>query len=181
MKKVKKIILTFFVLAVFTVFFWAAASFRVYQAFSKEELFANITCQRSREPSFDYIIFYKPINQKEPFAYGIKGNQWRIDGLVIKWKGFVNLMGVHTWHKPVRLSGRFSNIEKQKKLGSTDYLLNAGEDNFWRFIYKANKLLPFIEAVYGSGAFVPCKENVVYNVYVTTSGYLIKPTSNQAK
>lgn len=177
MKKIKKIISALLILGIIAVILWAAISFRAYQAFNKEELFASVTCQKSYNISFDYIIFYNPVGKTRPIAFGIKGNQWRVEGLVIKWKPFVNILGIHTWHKPVRLSGRFSSIEKQKKYGSTDYALNNGEDNFWRFIYKANKLLPFIEAVYGSAAFIPCKENVVYKVYVTTSGYLIKSSN----
>ncbi len=181
MKKIKAVISALFILGIVLVIFWLVASFRIYQAFNKEELFASVTCQKSHEPSFDYIIFYKAITQKEPIAFGIKGNQWRLEGLVIKWKGLVNILGIHTWHKPVRLSGRFSNLPKMKDYISTEYILNNGEDSFWKVIYKVSKFSPFIEAAYGSGTFIPCKEGVIYKIYATTSGYMIKTENNLKK
>ncbi|MDP2940071.1 MAG: hypothetical protein Q8O13_08345 [Candidatus Omnitrophota bacterium] len=181
MRKVRNLILIIFILGIFLLVFWVIASFRIYQSFNKEELFATVSCQRSKEPSFDYIIFYKPINLKEPIAFGIKGNQWRIEGVVIKWKGFVNILGIHTWHKPVRLSGRYSDKLLAKSFSFTEYALNGGEDNFWKFVFGLDKFLPFIEAIYGSGTFIPCRENSVYKVYVTTSGYMIKSNNWQTK
>ncbi len=177
MKKVRSIILLLVILGIILATLWIAASLRIYQAFTREDFFATVTCQKSREPSFDYIIFYKPQKQKEPTAFGIRGNQWRIEGVVIKWKGFVNIMGIHTWHKPVRLSGRFSDKLRQKAYGLTEYTLNDGEDNFWKFVYSSRKIFPLIEAAYGSGSFIFCRENVVFKIYVTTSGYIIKETS----
>jgi hypothetical protein len=181
MKKARNIISTIFILGILGLILWIAVSLRAYQAFSKEELFASVTCQRSHEASFDYIIFYKPIGQNKTSAFGIKGNQWRIEGLVIKWKGFVNILGIHTWHKPVRISGRYSDITENKKFGLTEYTLNDGEGSFWRVISRIDKIFPFIEAIYGSGAFMPCRENIVYKVYVTTSGYMIKTYSKNSQ
>lgn len=174
MKKIRNIILILLILGVLSLILWLSFSIRAYQAFSKEELFATITCQKSRDASFDYFIFYKPENQKEPSIFGIKGNQWRIEGVIIKWKGFVNILGIHTRHKPVRLAGRYSDIKMDKIFGLTEYVLNGGEDNFWRVTYRLSKYLPFIEAAYGNAAFMPCKEKVVYKIYVTTSGYMVK-------
>lgn len=174
MKKIKTCFLIIFILGILSLVLWIAISFKSYQAFSKEELFASVTCQKSREASFDYFIFYKAANQKEAVSFGIKGNQWRIEGVIIKWKGFVNILGMHTWHKPVRLSGRYSDVKLDKIFGITEYGLNEGEDNFWKIAYRISKFLPLVEAVYGNGVFMPCKEKVTYRIYVTTSGYMVK-------
>ena len=52
--------------------------------------------------------------------------------------------------------------------------LNGGTDKAWLFLYKYGRLIPFVEAVYGNSAYVFCEDNAKFDIYVTTSGYIIK-------
>jgi hypothetical protein len=55
------------------------------------------------------------------------------------------------------------------------YDLNGGTDFLWRWLYRFGGRLPLVEAVYGNAAYTFAEPGTQWGVYVTLSGYLVKP------
>jgi len=74
----------------------------------------------------------------------------------------------------MRISGQFSRLDQQRARPPTVYPVGPLIDRVWEAFYRADPYLPFVEAVYGSSAYVYVEPGVAQEVYVTSSGYLIK-------
>ena len=109
-----------------------------------------------------------------PSTVRLRGDQWAISGGVVKWHPWLTALGVPSYHKPTRLSGRYADVAEERMSLPTAFELNGGMDRTWEWFYRAAPMLPFVEAVYGSSAFVYVNPAVCFEVLVTPSGYLIE-------
>ena len=149
----------------------------LFQAFSGETLVARVTTRRLSPEEFE--LTYLPVGEEAIRATTLRlqGDQWTISGGIVKWHPWLTALGIHGYQKPVRIGGQFSDLDQQRSHLPTVYSLEPGIDWFWERLYWADPYLPFVEAVYGSSAYVYAEPSVVQEVYVTPSGYLIKRAS----
>lgn len=104
--------------------------------------------------------------------YEIYGDQWRIDAEFIKLKPWANVMGMDARYKLVRFEGRYRDTEDQNAkphmaydLGQGDVLDLANYLAEWNF---------FVDAEYGSSTFTDIDPDMVYTVYRTQSGIIVR-------
>ncbi|MBI3321223.1 MAG: hypothetical protein HYZ91_03020 [Candidatus Omnitrophica bacterium] len=109
----------------------------------------------------------------------LRGDQWVVSGGIIKWHPWLTMLGLKSYHKPMRISGQFSSLERQRLQAPAIYALEPGVDRLWEGLYWVAPSLPFIEAVYGSSAYVSVDPGITQEIYVTPSGYLIKRAHSQ--
>src|SRR3989338_3746801 len=148
---------------------------QAFHAFSGETLVATVTTQRTAAQEF--VLTYHPAEWAEEApgqSVSLRGDQWAIGGGIVKWHPWLTSLGLASYHKPIRISGQFSDLDQQRAQPPTVYALTPGTDWFWEAFYRAAPYLPFVEAVYGSAASVYVEPDVVQAIYVTTTGYLIK-------
>jgi len=144
-----------------------------FHAFSGETLIARVTTRRLSSAEFE--LTYRPAGaERLPRTFRLQGDQWALSGGIVKWHPWLTALGLHSYQKPMRLSGQFSNLEQQRAQRPTVYPLEPTIDRFWEALYWADPYLPFVEAVYGSSTYAYVEPGVVQEVYVTLSGYLIK-------
>ena len=162
------------------------------QAFSGETLVARVAIRRLSPAEFE--LTYLPVGAP-PFAapsdlqrrkaaddlraasgqtVRLRGDQWEVSGGIVKWHPWLTALGLRSYHQPTRLSGRFARAAEQRAALPTVVPLEPEVDWFWNGLYRLNPYLPFVEAVYGSSAYVSAEPGVGYELYVTPSGYLIK-------
>jgi hypothetical protein len=101
---------------------------------------------------------------------------------VLNWRGLSTLAGFDTVYRLERLSGRYADVPREKNGPRTVYAL-AREEGFdvWPAIRRYHDWLPFADALYGSAAFVPLAENAGYQVSVSNSGLIVRPTNDAAR
>ncbi|MDP3703168.1 MAG: hypothetical protein Q8R78_02115 [Candidatus Omnitrophota bacterium] len=148
---------------------------QAFHAFTGETLVATVTTQRTAPQEF--VLTYHPAEwaQEVPGqTVSLRGDQWAISGGLVKWHPWLTSLGLASYHKPIRISGQFSDLDQQRAQPPTVQALTPGTDWFWEALYRAAPSLPFVEAVYGSAAFVYVEPDVVQEIYVTPTGYLIK-------
>ena len=157
---------------------------QAFQAFSGETLIAQVTIRPLAAEEFE--LTYTPLpasRQRAGQAAGaattvrLTGDQWSLSGGIVKWHPWLTAMGLHSYHRPTRIAGQFSNLARSRTHPPTVYPLSGSTDWLWEAFYRADPYLPFIEAVYGSSAYVYVESGQVYEIYVTPSGYLIKRRS----
>ena len=149
-----------------------------FQAFSGETLVARVTARRLSPLEFE--LTYLPAGRPESAALHatLEGDQWMISGGMVKWHPWLTMVGLKSYHKPLRLTGQFSDAAMQRERLPTLALLTSAGDRFWEALYRADPYLPFVEAVYGSAAYAYVEPDVIQEVYVTPSGYMIKRAGN---
>jgi len=103
------------------------------------------------------------------------GDQWTIGGDILKWEPWAQLIGLKSCHKLTRLHSRYLKAESEMTGPGSAYDLNGGTDALWLWLYRFGTQLPVVEAVYGNAAYCMAQPGSRWGVYVTLSGYLIKP------
>jgi len=108
-------------------------------------------------------------------SYLLQGEQWTLGGDILKWEPWLAFTGVKPLHKLTRLSSRYRSAARESAGLRSDYDLNGGSSPLWRCLYRFGPSLPLVDAVYGSAAYTDARPGGRWGVYVTHSGYLIRP------
>jgi uncharacterized protein with PQ loop repeat len=172
-----------FTLIVLWILFSAAALFLTafiesYQSFTKKELVAIVRCTPLDSKMGDMrmeLKFVKNGKIEKAQKLIIKGDQWSIEGDILKWDDWLNLLGLHTMYKLTRVRGRYVDTLDEIQHAPTVYgLIENEEDPEWRWLYKYGHELPFVIAVYGNTVFTYPSGERTYEIYVTTSGLMLQ-------
>ena len=150
---------------------------RAYYAFTYEEPVAEITIRSSDAPEVSRItlVQFLPDGSQVTRHFLIKGDQWMIEGDILKWESWLNFLGLHTRYRLTRLRGRYLATEAEIHGPHTIYSLVDDEDHpFWRYLYQYGHRLPFVSTVYGNAVFQASGENKRYSIYVGTSGFVVR-------
>lgn len=165
-------------IAVSAAVLFLAAFIQSYKMFTKEQLVAEVRCLPLDDSSSSMRLEFTRVEagQKHPpLEFRINGDQWALEGDILKWDNWLNFVGLHTMFKLTRVRGRFVNSEDEISQTPSVYsLVKLEEDSRWRWLYKYGHKLRFVSAVYGNTVYTfPSKENV-YEIFVTTSGFIAK-------
>lgn len=151
--------------------------FRAYHAFTLEELAAEITTEPGTNPETTKITLtrYLPEGEKAEQEYFIRGDQWMIEGDILKWNNIVNFLGLHTRYRLTRIRGRYISSENEKQKNPTVYPLAKDENHpFWKYLYRYGHNFPLVSTVYGNAAYQLAEKSRHYKIYVSTSGFVVR-------
>jgi len=151
--------------------------FRAYQAFTFEKPVAEIITQPSDEPDANLVTLIQFLLDASPSSqqFLLKGEQWMLEGDILKWNNWLNFLGLHTRYRLTRLRGRYLHTEDEIKKEKTVYPLVKDENHpFWRYLYKYGYRLPLVSTVYGNAAFQFAGKDKHFLIYVSTSGFVVR-------
>lgn len=150
---------------------------RAYHAFTLETPAAKIEIMPTEEPQTMKVNFIQLSDQNPSLneQFIIKGDQWLLEGDILKWDNWLNFMGLQTRYRFTRIRGRYlktvDEIEKEKSV----YSLVEDEDQpFWQYLYQYGNKLPFVSTVYGSAIFQYGNKHKKFLVFVTPSGFVVR-------
>lgn len=112
----------------------------------------------------------------------LRGDEWQLDAQVLKWKGPATLFGVDTLYRFDRLSGRYRNVAKERSGPRSVYDLseNPGLDT-WRVVRWVQRWLNWVDAVYGSGTYLPMADGARFHVSLGAQGLIARPANDAAE
>lgn len=111
---------------------------------------------------------------------GVCGNEWELQGDIVRFPDWANLLGLHTGYKLTRLEGRYDDPNMESSWYHTVVELNGGDDGFFKNIQSQGGWLhPIVEASYGNAIILPSDGNT-YNVYLSQTGLSTKGPTTQA-
>jgi hypothetical protein len=153
-----------------------AMTMRTYTRLTFEQPIARVYCTQPTGTPPQYRLHYTPLipHEQPTRIFDMVGDQWMVSGDILKWHPWLNLVGMHTVHKPTRISGRFLRPKDAQTFPHTVHELNGGTDTWWLALYQAQHVSHLIEAVYGNGVYTFAHPGHTYTIYVSTSGYLVK-------
>jgi hypothetical protein len=163
--------------AVFGAVFFAGFFFQAYHAFTREEPVARVTIAPLPQDQ-KTLITLELIGQGDEGAiqrYELSGDQWALEGDILKWKDWANFLGLHTRYRLTRLRGRYVRTADAKLKPSSVYSLVEMEDHpIWGFLYRFGSSFPLVDAAYGSAVFQVSDEPSTFLISVSTSGFLTR-------
>lgn len=104
----------------------------------------------------------------------LAGDDWRIEAVVLKWKLPALLAGVPPLYRLDRLSGRYDDAAQEISAPRT--VISLDEGGWFDLLDLGRRYpgwLPEVDAVFGSGAFLPLVDQGHYTVSLMRTGALV--------
>jgi len=151
-----------------------------YRALTREELAARVEVRPLGDRRFA-ATFHIP-GRAESSYYELAGDALYVDAHILKWRPMVNVLGLHTAYELDRVSGRYDDLELERSASRTVHTL-APERRVDLFALRTRYafLAPLLDAEYGSGAFVRVTEPADFDVFVSTTGLLVRPRESAVR
>ncbi|MHB8678160.1 MAG: hypothetical protein ACYC7G_00300 [Rudaea sp.] len=110
----------------------------------------------------------------------LRGDEWQLDARVIKWAPRAVALGAQPLFRVDRLSGRYRDAQQaQAALPSVAALDGDSIVDLWQIKQRFPRGLPWIDADYGSAAFLPLVDGGNYSVTISPLGGLVaRPADN---
>ena len=154
-------------------------SIRGYRALTHEEVAATVRTFPTGPQRFRARVSY-PDGREEIFD--LSGDAIYVDAHILKWRPWVNLLGLHTAYELDRVAGRYRAIEQERSAVRTVHSLGRERPvDLFGLRQRYEFLAPLLDAEYGSATFVPVTRPAELELRVSTSGLLIRdaqPMSN---
>lgn len=169
------VVITFFI-AVSGVLIFFSLFYRAYHRFTYEEPVAQIEVIPV-EDKMSIVKLKQFVNDDSSSVeeYQIHGDQWMIEGDILKWDGIVNFLGLHTRYRLTRIRGRYIKTSEELSKTSTVYSLIEDEENpFWSVMYDVGHSLPLVSSVYGNASYQMSNSEKKFNLFVSTSGFVVR-------
>ncbi len=155
------------------------AGFRSFHVFLEEDLVAVVQCEAAPDGiGYQYLVEITQMENQVPGRrekFPMSGDQWSAGGEILKWAPWLTFLGVKSCHKLTRLSSRYETAKEEMNQPRFAYDLNGGSTPPWRWLRRWGARLPFVDAVYGNSVYVPARPGERWGLYVTHSGYGVRP------
>jgi len=143
-----------------------------YRSLTQEDLAARISVRPYAPQKFTAKLQF-PDGQAASFS--LAGDEIYIDARILKWHALANMLGLTTAYELDRIGGRYREVEQEKSAARTLYSLGREKPVD---LFALRKRYPFLEhfvdAQYGSAAYVPVGEPAELELRVSTTGLLIR-------
>jgi hypothetical protein len=157
-------------------FVTVAVSIRGYRALTYEEVAATIRTIPAGRQRFRASVSY-PDGRAEVFD--IAGDAIYIDAHILKWRPWVNLLGLHTVYELDRVAGRYDGLADERDRPRTVYSLGKPKPvDLFDVVRRFGRLSVLVDAQYGSATFIGARGFVTYDILVSTSGLLARPVKS---
>jgi len=152
-------------------------SLLTYARLTHERPAAELMLSRLGDRYYRATLTY-PSNVTQSFE--LRGDERQIDARVLKWRGLANIDGFDTVYRLERIAGRYRDIDSERSAPRTVYALSEPAPiDVWELARRYRKFVPWVDALFGSAAFLPMADGALYQVSVSQSGLVARPL-NQA-
>ena len=160
--------------------FVVSLNFHTYARLTHEQPVAEIVFEARGPQRYRATLTRMPNGEMQVFV--LAGDEWQLDARVLKWKGWANLVGLDAQYRLERVGGRYRDIEQERHGERTVYELseNTGVD-LWELSTRYPRWMPFVDAVYGSAAYLPMADGARYEVKISQSGLIARPINAAAE
>lgn len=150
--------------------------FIAYHNFTYEEKVAVVEIQPISEKRCNlFLEEFLEDGKSNYYRFEIAGDQWMIEGDILKWSDYMNFLGLNSRYRLNRVRGRFIKTGEEISTSPTVHSLIQDEEDFlWNILYDVGHKMPFVNTVYGNAAYQLTGKPKKFEVFVTTSGFGIR-------
>jgi hypothetical protein len=117
----------------------------------------------------------------DPRTFTLQGDQWEVDARVVRWQMPARLAGVPPLYRLERISGRYLDIRQEREATRSLFdLTEPGQLDLWTLKRQFPRWLPFVDADFGSGAYLPMVDGGSFDLLLSPDGGLVAKPSDQA-
>ncbi len=157
---------------------WLATLMQTYLGLTSDirvaQVRATSVANAQHEMFVELVLYNKDGQQTSDNTYLVAGDEWMLQGDIIKFPSWLNILGLHSGYKLTRLEGRYDDPNLERHATHTVIVLNGGDDQFFKTVQEQAWTSPFIQAAYGNGVFL-APDGKTYNVYVSQTGLFAQP------
>jgi len=125
------------------------------------------------ELTVELILYDDNGNVASDNHYLVMGDEWMLQGDIVKFPTWANILGLHTGYKLTRFEGRYDDINMERTAQHFAIELNGGDDGFFQAVNTHPTWYGWLaEASYGNAVFQG-KGN--FNVFATQDALIAKP------
>jgi len=152
-----------------------------YEELLAEQPIAALNFEKIGEQKYRVNVAYYIDRENE--VYEIAGDQWQVDARVVRWAQMFAALGAKPGFRLDRLSGRYYTLEDERTKERRIFSLQQSEPLFdvWKSLHDGNNFIPFIDAVYGSAAYLPMADKATFQVSLSHNGLTALPMNEFAK
>jgi hypothetical protein len=146
-----------------------------YQALTREEIVAWVKVEPAGPERFTARFRF---TDGRTAMYVLAGNELYVDAHILKWKPVANLLGLHTQYELDRVAGRYRRLEEENTRERTVFSLGRSKPvDMFELRSKYALLAPLLDVEYGSASFVPADHSTEWELRISTSGLLFRPSA----
>lgn len=164
-----------------------ALNFHTYHRLTYEKPLLTLTFTAQGPQRFHVRLEYLDTDPAMPAPQAeflLAGDEWQVDARILRWKPALQLLGLNAHYRLERLSGRYRSINDETSRPRSVYALadDRGLD-IWALGQQLQLWVDWIDAYYGSAAYLPMADGAEYTLVITQSGLLARaanPAAEQA-
>ncbi|HEY7419630.1 MAG TPA: hypothetical protein VH593_30905 [Ktedonobacteraceae bacterium] len=104
----------------------------------------------------------------------VYGDRWMLDADVVEFYPWLNVLGIHSGYKLIRLEGFYDDSNLERTAQHTVIDLNGGDNGSFKAMQEQAWTSPFIKGGYGSSTFL-YPDGRTYNVFMSQNGLKAEP------
>ena len=144
-----------------------------YRALTQEDLAARISVRPYAPQRFTAKLLFPDGHEA---SYTISGDEIYVDARILKWHALANMLGLTTAYELDRIGGRYRDVAQERSAPRSLYPLGKEKPvDVFALAKRYPFLESFVDATYGSAAFVPVGEPAELELRVSPTGLLIRP------
>lgn len=151
-----------------------------YQRLTYERDIARLSIEKISEQKYQINLDYVGSGEDvQPNEFLLQGDEWRLEAKILKWHGWANLLGLDSYYQLDRISGRYRDIELATSKPASAYQLSKTQRgiNLWELKHLMKSNLPFLDAYFGQGLFLPMRDGAAFMVAINQSGLIARPAN----
>ena len=114
-------------------------------------------------------------------AAELAGDEWQLDARVIKWDPRAVVLGAEPLYRLDRVSGRYRDARQEAEAPKSVVPLSTPTRvDLWQMKQAFPKWLPWVDADYGSGAYLPAVDGGHFKVTLAAGGGLVARPADAA-
>lgn len=156
-----------------------AFSYYGYGRLTSEKVVSTIEFRQTGADEYEARLM---ITGERDRLYRLRGNEWQMDARLVNWKPPATILGLDPIYRLERLSGRFSDIERERAEQRTVHAL-AEESllDIWTVARQFPLLAPGVDAYYGSATYVPMAAGARFEVSLSRDAVIARPVNDAAR
>ena len=142
-----------------------------YRRLASESLVAELAT-RQLGPQHFAVDIALPDGTRQ--AAELSGDEWQLDARVIKWDVRAVVLGAPPLYRLDRVSGRYLDAAQEASAPKSVAVLSEPTRlDLWQMKQRFPAWLPWVDADYGSGAYLPLVDGGRFNVTLAAAGGLV--------
>ena len=156
----------------------AGVTLRGYRLFRAEVPVATLDARKLGPQQFAVRVDFPDGSHR---SVTLRGDEWQVDARVIKWSPRAVMLGAQPLYRLDRLSGRYREAAQAREaVRSVVSLRDDSLPDLWQLKQRFPGWMPWVDADYGSAAFLPLVDGGHYQVTISPLGGLIARPADQA-